>query len=122
MATVTIQLERYAYPRMTASLEIPAMIVGDIAVHRRAFWGEGDAPSAATATRNGYWTATHVPSGLNCGMACPLPERTRKRADVVDWAKRWQAAIPEYFEAARTDPEAANRAHGRNAIEAARYC
>lgn len=37
MKTVSILLERYAYPRVQATVEIPALIVGDIAVHRSIF-------------------------------------------------------------------------------------
>lgn len=122
MKTVSILLKRYAYPRVQATVEIPALIVGDIAVHRSAFWGDGDLPTIPEITKRGHWTATHIPSGLNCAAACPLPERSRKRADVAAWAQAWQAAAPEYFDLARTDHEAANRTFGRDAIDAARYC
>lgn len=120
--TVSILLERYAYPRVQATVEIPALIVGDIAVHRSAFWGDGELPAVSEITARGHWSATHIPSGLNCAAACPLPERSRKRADVVTWAQAWQAAAPEYFDLARVDHVAANRIFGRDAIDAARYC
>lgn len=103
MQTVSIIVERYAYPRVTAQVQIPAIIAGSLAIHRRAFWGAGEVPSVADMTKRGKWRVTHIVTGL---QACPPDVQSwlegLKRAQVVQFARDWQAAIPEFFAACDT--------------------
>lgn len=99
-ATVSLWVERYAYPRVSAVIDVPAKIIGALAVHKSAYWGSGDVPDAKAATARGLWTVSHVATGL---QACPpdvkywLSDCQRRTA--IDFATRWQAEIPEFFAA-----------------------
>lgn len=93
---------RYAYPQREEIAVIPATLVGDLAVHRGPFWGEGELPDAKTLTLRGKWTVSHIPSGLSLrSLASSLPQR---KADMVQWARDIQAACPEAFAVLRLVP------------------
>lgn len=108
--TIKISMERYAYPRVSGMFEVPAHVVGALAVNRDWFWGEGDAPDFTGRKPDG-WTVTHIASGktvasVHCGRCIGA-----KRAELMQWAKRWQEECPEWFAALETvadwsDPEA----------------
>ncbi len=102
MRTITIEVERYAYPRRSHRFEIPAYIVGSLAVHRAAFWGDGEPPEPADLCR-GSWTVTHIATGLHMEAAMPrAAQATRKAA--VTWAERMQEAQPAFFAALDANP------------------
>jgi hypothetical protein len=98
-APIKVSIERYAYPRISTMYEVPATLVGDLAVHRPVYWHEGDTPHASDKG----WTVSHVRTGLGLGSALPdrVPETTR--ADLIAWAEAIQAACPAFFAAARID-------------------
>lgn len=98
MATITLTVERYAYPRVTAKVDVPARIVGSLAIHRTLFWGSGDAPPMPDKTGN--WRISHIVTGM---QACPpdiaLWIAENRRANAIDFARIWQEACPEFFAA-----------------------
>lgn len=51
-STICYTVERYAYPRVSAEVEVPCWVVGHCAVHRALFWGEGEAPPAKADPRH----------------------------------------------------------------------
>jgi len=98
MATVSLYVERYAYPRLTAKVDVPATIVGSLAIHRTLFWGSGEFPPAPS--KKGNWRVSHIATGM---QACP-PDVANwleglKRAQVVEFATLWQSESPEFFAA-----------------------
>lgn len=97
-ATITVRIERYAYPRGTTDYKVPATLVGDLAVHRPVFWHDGDTPHASGKG----WTVTHHATGLGLGTALgnSRPEDWT-RAKLVQWAERLQQAVPDFFTAIR---------------------
>lgn len=101
---IEIEVERYAYPRRFHKFKIPAYVVGSLAVHRAAFWGEGEPPAPAELCR-GDWTATHMATGMQLGSGIPGHVRTTRKA-LVAWARRLQDAQPEFFAALDANPDA----------------
>jgi hypothetical protein len=104
--TVTLTMERYQYPRVTAPLEVPAYIVGEIAIHRQQFWGMGDAPELAPIDHRSKWMVSHVPTGSS--LRVMLPPRFfdgvyvgAKKADLEQWARQVQRACPAFFDVTR---------------------
>ena len=94
-----------AYPRETRTFEIPAYIVGDIAIHRWTMWGSAKDQEPTTGKA---WSATHIPSGLSVDNA--MPDRfkdcgaiTATRNELAAWAQAWQDKCPEFFDLMRTD-------------------
>ena len=98
---IKIWMVRYARPDARAALEVTAYIIGEIAIHRRQFWGSGDAPEADTSARNS-WTVSHIPSGSSLARALP-PRlvKTPKKAELEQWALLFQTKCPEFFEMCR---------------------
>ena len=87
--TVKLSLERRAF-------DIRAYVVGDLAIHRRAFWVAKGSPLSI----GGGWTLSHVPTGL--GIESALRGRVpTTRAPMLAIAEAWQAECPEYFDALR---------------------
>lgn len=92
--TIRISVERYAYPRVTKDIDVPAIIVGDIAVHRRVFWGEDDYPTQPN--NKAAWTATHIPTGVSAGAEL-IFGNNQKPSTLIDWAAKWQEMAPDFF-------------------------
>lgn len=114
MTTIKITV----YPYMTTggdpvTLDVPCRIIGDIAIHRAHSAWDG----VATAFSD-HWAATHVPTGLSCARAIPARHTARQRA-MIDWAKAWQAACPEFFSAARQGDETEMRRLASDAMSTA---
>ena len=105
MHTVTIEVERYAYPSRSHKFEIPAFMVGSLAIHREAFWGEGEPPAPADLCKRGDWTATHRATGMHLASGMPAHVRKTRKA-AVTWARRLQKLQPAFFAALDADPAA----------------
>lgn len=86
-------IERYAYPRISTTVETPAHIVGALAVHRPHRWDEGDAPRP----QKDGWTVTHIASGKSVAGAHARRCHGSTRAALITWAQAWQDACPEWF-------------------------
>ena len=79
--------------------DIPATIVGDLAVHRRGYL-EAD---GTVRMSDRYWRVTHAPTGETLGDR-PLPialRNCRRARDLIAWAAAIQEACPDFFAAAR---------------------
>jgi len=100
MARVSLFVERYAYPRQSARVDVPATLVGRLAVHKSAFWGDGELPDARALTARGKWAVSHAATGL---QACPPDVKnwlaTKDRKTAISFSERWQEASPEFFDA-----------------------
>ena len=102
--TISLLLERYAYPRKSAPLEVPGYIVGDIGVHRREFWHDGEAPSLSDNPARNSWTVSHIPTGSTLERMLPARLkglRAARKKDLEQWARGVQEACPAFFEATR---------------------
>ena len=79
----------------TAPPEVPAIIVGSLAVHRAVTqFNRADPPRISDR----YWSATHVASGMSLDRYAPKGPRgesMRTRREHVEWARQIQAADPE---------------------------
>lgn len=93
MQTCPVFIERYAYPRISTTVETPAHIVGALAVHRPYRWGEGDAPRP----QKDGWTVTHIASGKSVASAHARRCHGATRAALIAWARAWQDACPDWF-------------------------
>lgn len=100
MSTVKLKVYQYCGNGMK-EVEVPATIRGELAVHRPVYWYLGEEPQPSDKG----WTVTHVPTGLSLWRAMPtrLQAGTTRKA-LADWAERFQAAIPEFFERVRSGP------------------
>lgn len=121
MPTIKVRVDRYFRPYETRFVEVPALIRGDVAVHRPVHWFNGGEPEPSGRG----WAVTHIPTGSSLNRALPdrLKGRGATRRDLAAWAAAFQAAIPEFFDAHRlgaipTDPTPADRELGLRAMNA----
>lgn len=86
MKTVKIHLHGI-YSKGRKGAEIPAMIVGDIAIHRFTNDGEGFGNT---------WSASHIPTGSSlASIQSDYPFRTRR--DALAWARAcWEACEADW--------------------------
>ena len=86
MKTVKIHLNGI-YSKGRKEAEIPAMIVGDIAIHRFTNDGEGFGST---------WSASHIPTGSSLqSIQSDYPFRTRR--DALAWARAcWEACEADW--------------------------
>lgn len=87
--------------------EVPAMVRGDLAVHRPA-WIKPPNEGGALSTFTKAWTVSHIPTGDRVESAMPARFKDRgaitaTRSQLLAWAEAWQAACPEFFAATRED-------------------
>jgi len=95
--TAPIRLRRYMGREDDArTFDIPAKIVGDLAVHRDTGLDNAGEP----ITHKG-WTVSHIPTGAAVRSAHPSQCAGATLRDLIAWAKAWQAACPGYFAAVR---------------------
>lgn len=122
MQTITLTL----HPYMTTGgdpvqHEAPCYVVGDLAIHRCYSVWKGE------VSQSKEWTVSHLPTRMS--VYCSIPARfwdrgamiARKR-DLVAWATAWQAACPEFFDAARVNDEATMRRLAPLARQKAEEC
>jgi|SRR6188508_2117971 len=69
-------------------VDVDALPVGRLAIHRPVHWFRGQEPKPSTR----YWEVSHIGSGLAAGRAMPdsLRQPYARRRDLVAWAERWQ--------------------------------
>lgn len=86
--------------------DVPAMVRGDLAVHRPGYL-DSNASDAALSALKDRWTVSHVPTGSPCESA--IPQRFNDRGkiiatqrDLLAWCEAWQAACPDFFDAVRS--------------------
>lgn len=100
--TKTVSLRFHDYMgRSSKMVDVPAAIVGELAIHRPGFLQpNGD---ISTSRR---WTVSHIPTGALVDKALPVRFWDRgaivaTRAELVEWAGKWQEVCPEFMAATR---------------------
>lgn len=92
MQSVPLTLFAYA-SNISATLDVPAYVIGDLAIHRPASY---DGSRRARLADRG-WNVSHIPSGMAVNNARPAGLRHASLASLRTWAKRWQEiAAPEF--------------------------
>ena len=100
MATTTIvRVYQYCAGGDARDLEVPALIVGDLAIHRPVYWFKDGEPYASEKG----WAVTHVPSKLSVTRAMPesLQRWGASRNDIKAWAVEFQRRAAPIFDALR---------------------
>jgi hypothetical protein len=88
-ATVTVPVYIYCSNDEPRLIEVPAHVVGRLAIHRSVHWFRGQEPKASDK----YWTVSHIATGLAVDKAMPqeLREQPNVRVrDLKSWAEYWQ--------------------------------
>ena len=83
--------------------DMPATIVGELAVHRHGYLEADGALRISTRARARHWRVTHTLTGEHLGdRPLPIALHNCKRArDLIAWAAAIQEACPDFFTAAR---------------------
>lgn len=93
--TASILLNRYCGKSHEAiRVDVPARIIGDLAVHRDATLQDNGEPSFLKG-----WTVLHIPTGASVRTAYRNKCHGAKQRELMAWCEAWQAACPEYFAA-----------------------
>lgn len=116
----TVNLTLYAYAsNISASLPVPAYVVGDLAIHRPATYDGSHRPRLAESG----WSVSHIPSAMSVNNARPLALKGRRvsLSALRQWAARWQENAAAEFATLRERKEiGADRELGRRLIDASR--
>ena len=119
MTMTTVKLRVYAYAsNLSEVLDVPAHIVGDIAIHRPASYAGGREPLRLSDIG---WSVSHIPSGAPIDNARPRNLRhPGNLRSLKQWAARWQELAPEAFATLRASNSAikADPALGRTLLDA----
>lgn len=115
---IEIRCARYMN-RGETRVSVPAKVVGDLAIHRRAVLHEDE----ETVVYLNEWTVTHIQTGDSVRTACPFRwfkrgRFTASQRDLVKWAAAFQDAAPEFFAAARVQDKAGMLKHVHAAMDA----
>lgn len=86
---LTVLVGMYCSNEAPRLVDVDAMQVGRLAVHRHVMWFRGEEPKAS----NRYWQVSHIGTGLSVETAIPSELRNRlgvRRRDLAAWAEAWQ--------------------------------